>query len=52
MLETVLITGGIIAFIIIIDLILSFEQYKKNLLFWKIELKSYKIKIVKTKREM
>jgi len=48
MFEIIIITGGIVAFLIIIDFIISFKKYKKNLSFWKNKLKTYKTKTIKT----
>jgi hypothetical protein len=49
MFETILITGGIAAFLIIIDFIIFFKKYKKILSFWKNKLKTYKTKTMETK---
>ena len=48
MFETILITVGIVAFLILIDFIFSFKKYKKDLSFWKNKLKTYKTKTMET----
>ena len=48
MFETILITVGIVAFLIFIDFIFSFKKYKKDLSFWKNKLKTYKTKTMET----
>ncbi|NVM01026.1 MAG: alpha/beta hydrolase [Candidatus Helarchaeota archaeon] len=48
MFKIILITGGGVAFLIIIDLIISFKQYQKDLSFWKNKLKSYKTEAMET----